>query len=180
VRLVTAALATLGREELAAEIRVGEVRSREELPGGPHRVDRPPPLSYRAATLPDGRRVMAACEGPLGEWFAFVEEADVVAGRSLPAVLDELLQLPWGKYPPWVAGVLEQLAGHEAADGVRFPCPCCDQLTLGEAPPGTYEICKVCGWEDDLVQFRDPDYPEGANHVSLREARAEFARRGRR
>lgn len=49
-------------------------------------------------------------------------------------------------------------------------CPCCQQATL-EEPAGSYEICPVCGWEDDPVQAEDPDYAGGANHESLRQAR---------
>ena len=52
--------------------------------------------------------------------------------------------------------------------------PCCGFVTLDERPPGTYEICRVCGWEDDPVQFADPDYRGGANTDSLREHRAGF------
>lgn len=57
---------------------------------------------------------------------------------------------------------------------VRYPCPCCGYLTFGEEPGGTYVICHVCFWEDDFVQFRDPDYRGGANKVSLKEARENF------
>jgi hypothetical protein len=32
----------------------------------------------------------------------------------------------------------------------------------------------VCYWEDDKVQFNDPDYKGGANRVSLNEARANY------
>jgi hypothetical protein len=53
----------------------------------------------------------------------------------------------------------------------QFPCPCCEQLTLDEPPPGTWLICEVCEWEDDPVQFADIDYEGGANRVSLRQAR---------
>jgi hypothetical protein len=56
----------------------------------------------------------------------------------------------------------------------RYPCPCCGYLTLPEPPPGTYEICKVCFWEDDGVQFNDPDYEGGANEVSLGQARDNY------
>jgi hypothetical protein len=104
----------------------------------------------------------------------------VVAGRALPAVLDELLQLPWGRREPWFYDALAALAGHPTPDGVRYACPCCDQLTLERPPPGTFDICRVCGWEDDNVQFRDPDYRGGANRVSLREARDDFAGRASR
>ena len=61
---------------------------------------------------------------------------------------------------------------------MSYPCPCCGYLTLGERPPGTYEICSVCGWEDDEVQFRDPAYVGGANSVCLQMAKKNFARIG--
>jgi hypothetical protein len=60
----------------------------------------------------------------------------------------------------------------------RFACPCCGYLTLGTVPPGSYEICAVCYWEDDQVQFRDPEYRGGANEVCLREARENYRRLG--
>ena len=34
-----------------------------------------------------------------------------------------------------------------------FPCPCCGYLVFSERP-GSYDICQVCGWEDDLSQLR--------------------------
>jgi len=60
----------------------------------------------------------------------------------------------------------------------KYQCPCCDLYTLDEEPPGTFEICMVCWWEDDLVQFHDPTYGGGANRESLIEAREAFRRRG--
>ena len=60
----------------------------------------------------------------------------------------------------------------------RFPCPCCGFLTLEEEPPGTYDICEVCFWEDDPVQFDNPDFVGGANNVSLNVAKQNFARLG--
>ncbi len=55
-----------------------------------------------------------------------------------------------------------------------YPCPCCGFLTVTEKPPGTFEICPVCNWEDDNVQFNDIDFRGGANEESLREARENF------
>ncbi len=55
-----------------------------------------------------------------------------------------------------------------------FPCPCCGFLTIGEEPPGTFEICPVCFWEDDNIQFEDPNRVGGANGVSLNQARQNF------
>lgn len=55
-----------------------------------------------------------------------------------------------------------------------YPCPCCGHLTLGE-PPGSYEICPVCFWEDDNVQLRWPTWAGGANKPSLIDAQRNFA-----
>lgn len=49
---------------------------------------------------------------------------------------------------------------------------------LDEAPTGTYNICKVCFWEDDDVQFHNLDYEGGANKVSLNQARHNFREHG--
>lgn len=56
---------------------------------------------------------------------------------------------------------------------VSFPCPCCGHLTFGE-PPGSYEICPVCFWEDDISQLRFPLMGGGANKPSLLEAQANY------
>lgn len=61
-----------------------------------------------------------------------------------------------------------------------FTCPCCGYLTLSEPPSGTFEICEVCGWEDDRVQLDDPDWVGGANGLSLRQAQKNFAMFGPR
>lgn len=59
-----------------------------------------------------------------------------------------------------------------------YRCPCCAHLTLAEQPPGTYQICEVCHWEDDPVQFEDREYAGGANAVTLNQARRNFAEFG--
>lgn len=53
----------------------------------------------------------------------------------------------------------------------RFPCPCCGHLTFGE-PPGSYEICPVCYWEDDPVQLRWPGI--GGANIPLGHAQANY------
>lgn len=45
---------------------------------------------------------------------------------------------------------------------------------MERAGPGTYDVCPVCYWEDDPIQFADPDYAGGANEGSLNEDRANF------
>lgn len=39
---------------------------------------------------------------------------------------------------------------------------------------GVYEICDVCGWEDDPVQRDNPDYSGGANDLSLNQCREKY------
>lgn len=60
----------------------------------------------------------------------------------------------------------------------KYTCPCCGYKTLDEKPPGTYEICTLCFWEDDPIQFEDPDYEGGANSISLRTAQQNVVRIG--
>ncbi|SFS45772.1 CPCC family cysteine-rich protein [Marininema halotolerans] len=59
-----------------------------------------------------------------------------------------------------------------------YPCPCCGYLTRIEEEHGTYGICPVCYWEDDELQYREPDLPGGANDESLNEARVHFKKCG--
>jgi len=51
-----------------------------------------------------------------------------------------------------------------------LPCPCCGAHMLHAH--GEYEICSVCGWEDDPSQSADPQLAGGANKQSLNQARA--------
>lgn len=57
---------------------------------------------------------------------------------------------------------------------MKYKCPCCNQYTL-EQPNGSYDICPICFWEDDKIQLKELSYPNGANHISLDEARRNFA-----
>lgn len=53
-----------------------------------------------------------------------------------------------------------------------YMCPCCGEYAFsGE---NTFEICEVCGWENNRVQTEYPDFAGGANHMSLNEARESF------
>jgi hypothetical protein len=56
----------------------------------------------------------------------------------------------------------------------KYICPCCGFRTLDEPPPGTFDICPICFWEDDNVQYNDPDFVGGANQVSLNRARKNY------
>ena len=53
-------------------------------------------------------------------------------------------------------------------DNKSFPCPSCGFLVFSE-PPGSYEICIICNWENDHVQLTYPGMRGGANKGSLKE-----------
>lgn len=71
-----------------------------------------------------------------------------------------------------------KLNGDSKMGLIKYTCPCCGYKTLEEKPTGTFQICEICFWEDDSVQFSDPDYEGGANEVSLRLAQANFLKFG--
>lgn len=53
--------------------------------------------------------------------------------------------------------------------GDSYDCPVCGQYTFEYA--GDYDICPVCGWEDELMQLADPDEEDCTNHMSLNQDR---------
>ncbi len=55
---------------------------------------------------------------------------------------------------------------------MEIPCPACGFLVITADHYGTYDICDVCGWEDDGVQLANPACEGGANGQSLIEAQA--------
>ena len=56
-----------------------------------------------------------------------------------------------------------------------IPCPVCGQEVLEPQ-----DICHVCGWQNDLLQFHQPDFGGGPNRgVSLNQARENYAKTGR-
>jgi hypothetical protein len=49
---------------------------------------------------------------------------------------------------------------------MQYPCPACGFEVFDE-PPGSYDLCPICNWEDDGVQLRFPAMYGGANSESL-------------
>ena len=54
-----------------------------------------------------------------------------------------------------------------------FKCPVCGQYTF-QSGAGSYEICPICGWEDDKAQYKDPNLKGGANRFSLKEYKEQY------
>lgn len=52
-------------------------------------------------------------------------------------------------------------------------CPVCSKTEFSQ--DGSYEICAICGWENDPVQYDDPDFAGGANRMSLNDAKRTWA-----
>jgi hypothetical protein len=57
--------------------------------------------------------------------------------------------------------------------GSNVECRCCGYLVFAE-PPGSYDICPICFWEDDVSQLRFPMMGRGANKPCLLEAQHNF------
>ena len=47
-----------------------------------------------------------------------------------------------------------------------YPCPACGFEVFIDSV-GSYDICPICGWEDDAVQLRFPFMRGGANGICL-------------
>lgn len=62
-------------------------------------------------------------------------------------------------------------------DKMKYRCPCCGNLTLDDRP-GTFDICPVCYWEDDILQKDNPEYEGGANGISLIKAIENYKKYG--
>ncbi len=58
---------------------------------------------------------------------------------------------------------------HRMIEIPKSICACCGMIEVT-----FYGICSVCGWQDDLVQNKNPDYRGGANQMSLNEAKEAY------
>lgn len=54
----------------------------------------------------------------------------------------------------------------------KYHCPCCGALSIDEER--AWDICELCWWEDDALQFDNPDLAGGANDLSLKDWRDKF------
>jgi hypothetical protein len=64
-------------------------------------------------------------------------------------------------------GAFKGMMSEEMAQAkAQYPCPACGFLVFDEGS-GSFDICPLCGWEDDDVQLRYPSMTGGANRPSL-------------
>ncbi|HEV3155544.1 MAG TPA: CPCC family cysteine-rich protein [Candidatus Baltobacteraceae bacterium] len=55
----------------------------------------------------------------------------------------------------------------------RYTCPCCGYRVFS-GPPGTEDVCPICGWRDDIMQLRFPNFVSTANGISLYDAQLNY------
>lgn len=55
----------------------------------------------------------------------------------------------------------------------KYTCPSCGYRVFS-GPPGTEELCPICGWRDDLMHLRFPSFGGLPNGISLLDAQTNF------
>lgn len=51
-------------------------------------------------------------------------------------------------------------------------CACCGEFSL--PMESAFEICPICGWQEDDIQEEDPTLTGGANDMSLQQAKEAY------
>lgn len=79
----------------------------------------------------------------------------------------------------WFEAYVSQRNVFAGPGGGPYSCPCCGHLTLSER--GGYEMCSMCGWEDDGQDDHDSHVVRGGPNgpLSLDDARAEYLKDGK-
>ena len=58
-----------------------------------------------------------------------------------------------------------------------YTCPCCGYRVFA-GPPGSEELCPICGWRDDLMHLRFVLFNGLPNGISLADAQQNFVALG--
>ena len=110
-----------------------------------------------------------------------VDPAELHITKEVPVILDSGDDMKLWEKIKKVFGFEKKDKGASGAKEpaeyqVRYACPVCGAACFDEK--GGYEICPVCGWEDDPLQRREPDFKGGANEMSLNEAKEAWKKKG--
>jgi Cysteine-rich CPCC len=55
-----------------------------------------------------------------------------------------------------------------------YTCPCCGYRVFS-GPPGTEQLCPICGWRDDVMHLRFPFFNGMPNGISLVDAQLNYS-----
>jgi len=56
---------------------------------------------------------------------------------------------------------------------MKYTCPCCGYRVFA-APPGSGDLCPICGWRDDAMHLRFPSFGGMPNAISLIDAQLNY------
>lgn len=127
----------------------------------------------RRFPLDDGQELIVQYQGEDWGWGAYIPGSSKPVSAATPFGAILMYLNPRGGVPPWARKVSDALL-RELREAPRYGCDCCGYLTM--LTPSHYHTCDVCYWEDDPdVDNSHPDAVSGPNHISLTEARANFA-----
>lgn len=135
----------------------------------------------RRVELDDDRELVVSYEGERFGWCAYIpgDTKRPTLGATPAAAVGEYLDIPAEDAPAWLHDFSERHV-EDLRNATRHVCDCCGYRTLLNA--GHYEICPVCGWEDDRSdnnrRHGGPDAPSGPNGIGLTQARASYGAYG--
>jgi hypothetical protein len=78
----------------------------------------------------------------------------------------------WKYYSEWKDKYNDGKNSDPSLKGYGWICQVCDNYNIGDY--NEFDVCPLCGWEDDNIQRDDHDYDGGANWMSLNHAKANW------
>jgi Cysteine-rich CPCC len=129
----------------------------------------------RRVKLDERRELVVSYAGERFGWSAYIpgDTKRPTLAETPAAAMVGYLGCSSEDTPLWVDEFSERFMQDLRAAALHI-CDCCGYRTLLNA--GYYEICPVCGWEDDRCdnnrRHGGPDAPSGPNRVSLTQAQS--------
>jgi hypothetical protein len=108
---------------------------------------------------------------PASRLVSWVDHGVVIGPRLVRRAILDAVAAGWRPHEPG-PDFVRRVPEFSTTFGALRQCPTCDYFTLPDR--GQYEICPICFWEDDGLDLDRPDDISGPNHLTLREARANF------